>query len=69
MQFFCGIKINTAKINKSHNKSFQLAIVLFLDQKFKIYMGGGDFLKGGDISRIFTPRGAIFLGYSPLPLF
>jgi hypothetical protein len=41
-------------------KSFQLAIVLFLDQKFKIYMGGGaKFLKGA----IF--RGAIFLGDSP----
>ena len=49
--------VDTAKINKSHNKSFQLAIVLFLDQKFKIYMGGGgsNFLKGGDIPRIFAP--------------
>ena len=46
--------VNTAKINKSHNKSFQLAIVLFLDQEFKICMGGGDeFPKGGDIPRIF----------------
>jgi hypothetical protein len=53
-------------INKSHNKSFQVAIVLFLDQKFKIYMGGVKFLKGGDIPRRFAPLGgAIFLGDSP----
>ena len=48
--------VNTAKINKSHNKYFQLAIVLFLDKKFKIYiLGGGEFPKGGDIPRIFAP--------------
>jgi hypothetical protein len=33
---------------------------LFLDQKFKIYMGGAKFLKGGDIPRRFAPLGAIF---------
>jgi hypothetical protein len=40
--------VNTAKINKSH-KSFQFAVVLFSDEKFKIYMGGG-IPKGGRYS-------------------
>jgi hypothetical protein len=49
-------------------KSFQLAIVLFLDQKFKIYMGGGGEIpkggdiQGGDIPRRFAPGG----GESPV---
>ena len=36
------------------NKSFQLAIVLFLDQKL---YGGAKFLKGGDIPRSFLGGG------------
>jgi hypothetical protein len=41
---------------------------LFLDQKFKIYKvgGGSNFLKGGDIPRIFSPRGDIPRNIAPL---
>jgi hypothetical protein len=35
-------------------------------QKIKIYIGGGEFPKGGRYPRIFVPPGVIFLGISPL---
>ena len=39
----------------------------YLNKPHRIYGGGGNILKGGDIPRVFAthPWGAIFLGYSP----